>query len=81
MKELNMDKDQYNSELIVKAIEIAGGVQPLARKIGVSYQTILNWKKQRFFPSHINCMRIEQATEGKIKREDLLPNYPWESLR
>ena len=75
-----MQKEEYNSELIVRAIEIAGGVQPLARKVGVSYQTILNWRKQRFFPSHINCMRIEKATEGNIKARDILPNDPWDEV-
>jgi len=34
--------DRYNVLLLEKAIEIIGGAEKLARKIEVSYQTVLN---------------------------------------
>lgn len=70
-----------NLEAIKKAIEIAGGANNLALKIGVSYQTILTWKNARSSISIGNCAKIEKATEGKIKKEDILPDYPWEDFK
>lgn len=71
----------YNVDSIAKAIEIIGGGERLARKIETSYQTVLNWKNGFSVPSIVNCVKIEKATEGKIKREDILPDYPWDELR
>lgn len=70
-----------NVEAIKKAIEIAGGANKLAAKIGVSYQTILTWKNARSSLSLANCLKIEKATEGKVKAEDILPDYDWNSIR
>jgi DNA-binding transcriptional regulator YdaS (Cro superfamily) len=70
-----------NFEQILKAIEILGGLTMFARKINVSYQTALDWKHGRRTPTPLNCMRIEKATEGKIKAEDILPDYRWEELK
>lgn len=66
---------------IFKAIEVAGGARELALKIGVSYQSVLDWKNQRRVPSTTNCQKIEKATEGQVKAEDILPDYPWSELR
>lgn len=71
----------YNLKAIEKAIEIAGGAEKLARKIEISYQTVLNWKNGFAVPSVLNCVRVEKLTEGVVKREDILPNYPWDELR
>ncbi len=75
-----MQISTYMNQLILKAIEIAGGANKLAKLVGVSYQTVLNWKNERFMPSHIHCMHIEKATKGKVKAIDILPNYPWSDL-
>jgi DNA-binding transcriptional regulator YdaS (Cro superfamily) len=76
-----MKPNQKAAESIQKAIAIVGGAKELASIIGVSYKSVLDWKNGRTGLNIQNCLKIEQATEGKIKREDLLPNYPWESLR
>ena len=76
-----MKPNQKAAESIQKAITIVGGAKELASIIGVSYKSVLDWKNGRTGLNIQNCLKIEQATEGKIKREDLLPNYPWESLR
>lgn len=67
-----MNTNAYNVEAILKAIELAGGVAKLSLKVGVSYQTVLNWKNQRAIPSHLNCAKIEAATNGQVKRDDIL---------
>lgn len=71
----------YNVSSINKAIFIIGGGEKLARKIETSYQTVLNWKNGFSVPSIINCIKIEKVTGGKVKREDILPDYPWDELR
>ena len=63
---------------ILKAIEVAGGAKELAIKLGVSYQSILDWKNLRRVPSHLSCLKIEKATEGVVNRKNILPDYPWE---
>jgi DNA-binding transcriptional regulator YdaS (Cro superfamily) len=73
--------DQYNTGAIQKAVDIIGGGEKLARLLGTSYTTVLNWKNGWHVPTPINCMLIEKATGGRVKREDILPNYPWEELR
>ena len=66
-----MNTYKHNVKAILKAIEIVGGVNNLAIKLGVSYQTVLNWKNQRAVPSHINCVKIEAATNGQVKRDEI----------
>jgi DNA-binding transcriptional regulator YdaS (Cro superfamily) len=70
-----------NTLAIKEAIEIAGGANKLALKIQASYQTILNWKNARGSISPYNCLKIEQATDGKVKAKDILPDYPWDDLK
>ena len=67
-----MNTNAYNVEAILRAIELVGGVAKLSLKIGVSYQTVLNWKNRRAIPSHINCAKIEAATDGLVKRDEIL---------
>jgi|GEM_PF-1846890 len=73
--------DGYNILSIEKAIEVIGGAEKLARKLEVSYQTVLNWKHGFTAPNSLNCVRIEKVTDGIVKREDILSNYPWNELR
>lgn len=68
-------------ESLIKAIDIAGGMQSLAKKIGVSYQTILNWKSGRTNLPAIKAIKIEQSIDSQVTRQDILPDYPWEDLR
>ena len=72
---------QYNVLSIVKAIEVIGGAEKLARKLETSYQTVLNWKNGFSVPSVLNCSKIEKATNGKVNRKDILPDYTWDDLK
>lgn len=63
---------------VQEAIKITGGAKQLASKVGVSYKTVLDWKNGRTGISLPNCLKIEQATEGKIKAKDIAPPRPWE---
>ena len=82
MTRIRVKKDnKYNVLSIEKAIEIVGGAEKLARKIEVSYQTVLNWKNGFAVPNPLNCAKIEKITDGAVKREDILPDYPWNELR
>lgn len=69
-----------NQEALKKAIEIAGGMQPLATKIDVSYQSILNWKSGRTNISPFTCMKIEEALNGAVTKEEILPDYSWNKV-
>lgn len=72
---------KYNVTSIEKAIEVIGGTENLARKLDVSYQSVLNWKYGYAVPSALSCIRIEKLTNGAVKREDIITNYPWDELR
>jgi DNA-binding transcriptional regulator YdaS (Cro superfamily) len=74
-------EDRYNVLSIEEAIKIVGGGEKLARKIEVSYQTVLNWRNGFTVPNPLNCVRIERITGSIVKREDILPDYPWDELR
>ena len=70
-----------NPEAIKKAIEEVGGAKELALKIGVTYKSVLDWNNGRTGITINNCLKIEKATEGKVKREEILPDYPWDELK
>lgn len=73
--------NKCNLECIQKAIEVVGGASALAKKIDVTYQTVIFWKNGKYMPNALNCSKIEKATEGKVKRQDILPDYPWDDLK
>lgn len=56
---------------IESAIESAGGVKALARKLGVRYQAVQQWNKRQRPPAE-RCLAIEQVTG--ISRHDLRPD-------
>lgn len=74
-------KTQTNLQAIHRAIELTGGLTNFSLKVNISYQTALNWKHGRRIPSPLYCSKIEEITEGKVKKEEILPDYPWEKLR
>lgn len=76
-----MIQSRCNYEAIKKAIGIAGNATELAKKMNVSYHTVLTWKNGRSSISTTNCQKIEKVTEGIIKKEDILPDYPWDELK
>jgi DNA-binding transcriptional regulator YdaS (Cro superfamily) len=73
--------DKYNVVAIEKAIEIVGGAERLARKLDISYQAVRNWQHGFAVPNILSCVKIEKITDGNVKREDILPDYPWDELR
>jgi DNA-binding transcriptional regulator YdaS (Cro superfamily) len=73
--------DKYNVTSIEKAIKLIGSAGKLSRKLDVSYQAVLSWKNGFAVPNAINCIRIEKVTKDAVKREDILPDYPWDELR
>ena len=75
-----MTPNRCDTEAIKRAIEIIGSPADMAKKLNVSYHTVLTWKNGRSSITTTNCMKIEKATEGKIKAKDILPDYPWEDL-
>ena len=73
--------ERYSVEAIKRAIETVGSASKLARDLGVTYQTVIFWKNGRVVPNPLNCLNIEKATGGVVKREEILPNYPWEDFK
>ena len=78
---MNLVKMQANLEEINRAIEMTGGLTSFSLKVNISYQTALNWKHGRRTPAPLYCSKIEEITEGIIKKEDILPGYPWGKLK
>ena len=76
-----MSKLKCNVVALEGAIREAGTMQQFAVKVGVSYQTVLNWKSSRSSISPHNCVKIEEATEGKVSRKDILPDFPWDQMK
>ena len=74
-------RQKSNLEILKRAIDILGGLTQLSIKVNVSYQTALDWKHGRRIPTPTNCQKIEKATDGQIKAEEILPDYPWNELR
>lgn len=73
-----MKKSNVNE--IKKAIELVGGARELSIKLGVSYQSVLDWKNERSNINFLNCIKIEKLTEGKVRARDILPEYPWDDI-
>ena len=63
-----------------KAIQVAGSQAGLARSIGVAQQVVNNWIKRGNVPAEY-CPRIERATAGAVRCEDLRPDVDWAVLR
>ena len=57
-----------------KAIELCGGVGKLAAAIGISQSAVSNWRARGTSPEPVNCVAIEQATDGAVTRQDLRPS-------
>ena len=63
------------------AIKDAGNAHRLALEIGVPPQSVLFWRDgDRRIPAEY-CPRIEAATGGLVRCEDLRPDVRWDVLR
>jgi DNA-binding transcriptional regulator YdaS (Cro superfamily) len=61
-----------NTSAIVRAVELADGVEKLADACGVSAQAVYKWIKKGHPPTD-RCASIERAVGGAVSRFDLLP--------
>lgn len=59
--------------IIDKAVKLAGGTSAMASALSVSPQVVANWKGRKSVPAEY-CLRIEQATNGKVTRYQLRPD-------
>ena len=69
-----------NISKLEEAIKIAGSMSDLAIKAKISYQSIIDWRKGRKYPSPESCRKIQKATGGLVKAEELLPDFPWHDM-
>lgn len=58
--------------IVLKAIEAAGGATALARAVGVVPMAVQQWKKRGVPPER--CLLVEAATHGAVTRYDLRPD-------
>ena len=66
---------------ISKAIDVAGSVNAFAAAIAVPVQSVYFWRSgERRVPADY-CPRIEEATGGLVRCEDLRPDVRWDVLR
>jgi DNA-binding transcriptional regulator YdaS (Cro superfamily) len=62
------------------AIDHMGGVSKAATILGLkTYQTLQQWRRMRVPAEY--CPRIERATHGAVRCEDLRPDVDWAYLR
>lgn len=60
-------------DYLSKAVELAGGVGALAKKIGVGQSVVSNWRARGNVPA-AHCAAIELAVAGKVTRKQLRPD-------
>ena len=66
------------------AIAIAGGVNKLAKFLGVAQSVVSNWRARGSLIDAGDCAQIEIATAGRVPRERLRPDdwsRIWPELR
>ena len=59
---------------LFQALQIAGSQRALAKLAGVSQPAVHKWMKGLSCPGLKAVIRIERATNGAIRREDLRPD-------
>lgn len=74
---MDKDKRQLCNIKILEAILILGNATKLADALGIKSATVSNWKKNKALPSFENAVGIEKVTDGRIKKEDLRPDFDW----
>jgi DNA-binding transcriptional regulator YdaS (Cro superfamily) len=66
---------------ITRAIEHFGSQEKLAKALDVSQGLISQYATGQKRPSAEVAIRLEDASEGTIKAEDLRPDVPWHVIR
>ncbi len=67
-------------DALTKAQEILGSQTALARAVGLVPQVVNNWHRRGRVPADY-CPKIERATNGAVRCEDLRPDVDWAFLR
>lgn len=62
-----------------RAIDIVGSGSELARRLGLTPWAVNKWNPEQV-PAD-RCLAIEQATEGRVKAEELRPDINWQYIR
>ncbi len=74
-------RDMHDVQAIKKAADICGSLSKLAIAIGANYTSVFKWAHGKTVPTPLNCMRIEKATRGKVKKEEIRPNFDWKNFK
>lgn len=75
-----MENAQAAINAITKASKIMGSRYKLAKALNMPHQTLYRWAHGQAIPSPISCLKIEKVTNGQVKKEEILPDYPWDDL-
>jgi DNA-binding transcriptional regulator YdaS (Cro superfamily) len=63
-----------------RAIDCMGGLQAAQKTLGLNtYQALQQWRRARVPAEY--CPRIERATHGAVRCEELRPDVDWAYLR
>ncbi|MBW8308025.1 MAG: helix-turn-helix domain-containing protein [Candidatus Paracaedibacteraceae bacterium] len=65
---------------MVEAFYFFGTNTALAKALNVTLGTVHKWLNYKSVPKPENCLKIEEATGGKVKARDIRPNYDWGNL-
>lgn len=66
---------------ISKAIEIVGSQEQLAKAVDLTQAAISQYATGLKRPSAEVAIRIEAATKGRVRVEDIRPDVPWHVIR
>ena len=66
---------------ISKAIDCLGSQEQLAKAVDLTQSAISSYVTGNKRPSAEVAIRIEAATDGKVRAEDLRPDVPWHVIR
>lgn len=70
-----------NQNPVRAAADCVGGITSLSKLIDVSVPTVHQWiTGVRRVPTE-RAIRIEEATKGQVKAEELRPDVPWHVIR
>jgi len=67
------------SKAVERAAAIIGSQAALAKTLGVSSPTVNQWATGKRAIPPARAIEIERATGGKIARQFLCPNFPWDA--
>ena len=71
--------ESFNNEKVRDAAEVLGSQDKLARILEVTTSAVFNWCRGKYMPSPENCLKIEKATNGKVKARDIRPDFDFDA--